>query len=382
MTKISLPAPALSLALSVAMLLIMAPSCRSGADADRNGAAGDTLTRHTRFLTLTDRDGWIEADFPNPWQEGAGYGRLALIERDAPMPALPAGITPVRVPLERSVVTQAVHMGAIEELGALDRVTGVADAEFITLPSVKKRLAEGTMTNCGIATEPSIERIIEADADAILMSPYADSDHSALRKMKIPVIEMADYMETTPEARAEWLRLLGILYGRRAEADSTFSRSMAEYTRLKNLAAATSERPKVLTEQLTSGVWYVPGAQSYMARLITDAGALYPFARYNTTGSAPLDLAAVIDLASDADIWLLKTFGTPVSLQSLETECQLYSSFKAWQQGNVYVADTKKTHLYEEFPFHPERLLAEYILIFHPELASDLPEARYYHRIQ
>ena len=59
----------------------------------------------------------------------------------------------------------------------------------------------------------------------------------------------------------------------------------------------------------------------------------------------------------------------------------LNDSFKAFKEGNVYACDTYKSHFFEEFPFHPERLLREYTYLFHPELVKDY-QLRYYGKMQ
>lgn len=354
----------------------------SGGGSKELPAGGDTLTRCARALTLIDHGGWTLAEISVPWDSAAPPKRFALVDRGAALPDLPADVTVVRVPLTRAVVGSAVHVAAIDRLGASDAIAGVTEAEYVGTPAVAARIKSGDIADCGTSTAPVVERIINVEPDAFLATPYAESDHSAISRMKIPVVEMADYLESTPEGRAEWLRLIGRLMGRAAVADSLYAESMARYSALKALAASAPERPKVITEQLTSGVWYVPGGKSYMARLLADAGADYPFADNSSTGSLPLDFAAVFDRAGDADFWLLKTYGTPASLKALEADYPLNARMKAWQSGGVYAANTAEVPLFEEFPFQPELLLADYILIFHPSLAPQLPAARYFHKVE
>lgn len=361
--------------------LLFAACSGGGGSRELPGGEGDTLTRAAEALTLIDHGNWTLAEISVPWDSAAPPKRFALVERGAPLPDLPADVTVVRVPLERAVVGSSVHVAAIDRLGASDAIAGVTEAAYVSTPSVAARIKSGEIADCGTSTAPVVERIVNAEPDAFLATPYAESDHSAIARMKIPVVEMADYLESTPEGRAEWLRLIGRLMGRAAVADSLYAASMERYAALKALAASAPERPKVITEQLTSGVWYVPGGKSYMARLLADAGAVYPFADNNSAGSLPLDFAAVFDRAADADYWLLKTYGTTASLKGLAADYPLNARMKAWQSGGVYAANTADVPLFEEFPFQPELLLADYILIFHPSLAPQLPPARYFHKI-
>ena len=43
----------------------------------------------------------------------------------------------------------------------------------------------------------------------------------------------------------------------------------------------------------------------------------------------------------------------------------------SFKQKNIYFCDTERTTLYQDFPFHPELLLKEYIAIFNPQLLPD-----------
>jgi iron complex transport system substrate-binding protein len=84
-------------------------------------------------------------------------------------------------------------------------------------------------------------------------------------------------------------------------------------------------------------------------------------------GSLKLDAAAVLDKAEMADFWLIRSFG-PMTLAGLKESNPLNGHFKAVGDGGVYVCDTSVSPLFDEFPFHPERLLRDYAIIFHPAL--------------
>jgi iron complex transport system substrate-binding protein len=129
---------------------------------------------------------------------------------------------------------------------------------------------------------------------------------------------------------------------------------------------------------LTDGYWFVPGGESYMAKIIEDAGGDYPWSTDTHNGSLQLDFSTVYAKAADADFWLVKSYGHDITLSDIESMSHLNGQFKAFKDGNVFVANTAVVPLYEEFPFHPEKLLEEYIKIFHPEIITG--ETRYYKR--
>lgn len=347
--------------------------CSCGGNKSSNNIVvnGDTLTVEASLLTIVDCRDYTIADIANPWDSTQLLARYILVDRHTPTPSnLPNG-TIVRVPLQSSVVYSSVHAGVIDEIGASEAITGVCDAQYYKLPTIVGRLKQGGITDCGNSTAPSIERIVELSPEAILVSPFQNAGHGAIEQLHIPIIECADYMEATPLARAEWIKLFGELYGNRLAADSIYRHVASQYSQLARTAASVSTRPTVISEMLTDGVWYVPGGGSYAARLFADAGAYYPWSDNNSTGSLQLDFSAVYDRAHDADFWLIKTFGNNLTLSDLKTANPLNARIKAFANKGVFAANTSTCSLYEDFPFHPERLLREYINIFHPGVLPD-----------
>lgn len=369
------------LCLASAVLAISMASCGGKKQTETSGApAGELLTAHARLLRMERMPQYIKVDIANPWDTAAApLGRYVLVERGVVPDSLPEGYRRLDVPLQRSLVYSSVHTGALAEMGASDAVAAVADGRYFTDEPMRTRIASGAVADVGSSTSPSVEKIVAIGPDAVLLSPFENAGHGALDNLGIPLVECADYMEPTPLARAEWIKLLGALYGRLPQADSIYSAVERDYKALAARAAEAQSHPLVLTEKLTSGYWFVPGGASYMARMIEDAGGRYPWEGNTSAGSLQLDFSAVYARAADADVWLIRIFGGSLSLDDLRDEYVLNSQFGAFKSGRVYVANTAEVPLFDEFPFHPERLLAEYAAIFHPE--ADFGSLRYYRKI-
>lgn len=354
--------------------------CRGG-NSEGALAGGDTLTHEATLLTLVDFKDYVVADVADPWNDGKRLARYILVDRDARPDSLPEG-TVVEVPLESSLVYSSVHAGAVDELGAIGRVTAVCDAPYFKIPAIVKGLKDGSVTDAGQSSSPSIETIIGEHPAAILASPYQNAGYGAIAKLGIPIIECADYMEQTPLGRAEWIKLLGVLYGDRAKADSIYSKVSRTYASLIDSAANVSVvMPTVVSERVSDGVWFVPGGHSYQARMFDDAGGRYPWAADTTAGSLQLDFPSVFDKAHDADVWLIRTYGHDLSLDELGSDYGPNSRMKAFDRGGVYGCNTAESMIFEETPFHPDLLLREYINIFYPGYLHD-SKLRYYKRVE
>ena len=238
--------------------------------------------------------------------------------------------------------------------------------------------------------QPDIERIISLKPEALLVSPFENSGgYGKLDKLHIPIIEAADYMETSPLGRAEWMKFYGMLFDK--NADSLFTRIEQDYLHLKAVAKKLPQGLSVLTERKTGSVWYVPGGQSTIGILLKDANARYVFEDDSHSGSLAMSPEQVLSKGKDIDVWAFKYFGgAPLTRAQLLQEYDGYKALRCFANPQIYELDTSTEPYFELTSFHPEILLREFILLSHPadhakfsKYAEDirmLGTLRFYHR--
>lgn len=390
--------------------LLMA-ACQGGKTAAADAEAGDTLEmKYAKLLTIVKHgDGeeasdeaegvdyqYAEAIIANPWKAGTMLHRYILIpkgkEGDKTVAMLArrrstgarCTTDTVRTPLESNLVFTAPHCQLLTELGCQNAITGVCDKAYINIPDIKSRAQADAkvahpIMDCGSSMQPDIERIIALHPEALLISPFENSGgYGKLDKLRIPVIETADYMETSPLGRAEWIKLYGLLLGS-SKADSLFSAIEKEYLQLKAEAAKLPLGLSILTERKTGNVWYVPGGKSTMGILLRDAHARYIFADDTHSGSLSMSPEQIIAKGNQVDVWAFKYFGgNALTKQDLLAEYQGYQALKAFQTGTVYETDTSCEPYFELTSFHPEILLREFIILSHPEAGDKFGKLRFY----
>jgi len=360
--------------------LLVLPACRRSDTRQRNDEAqSQSMVTAAQLLEMSHESGYTLATVKDPWHTGGVLHRYALVPRDSVVPSnLPPDVTVVRTPVSHALVYSAVHTSLLHELGAFDCVRGIVDARYFSDPDITRGLREGTITDCGNSMNPTVERVIEMHPDAILLSPYQDASYGHITKLDVPIVECADYLEYDPLGRAEWVKFYGELVGKRAAADSLYEAVCRAYGQVKERAATATTRPTVVTEMVISGVWNVPGGQSYMARVLADAGGDYLWKDDDHTGSLSLDFNQVLARAQNADYWLIKW--THINtLADLQGAYDLNKEMAAFKNKRVYVCDTEQTRFFEAMPFHPERLLREFAAIMHPELFPDQQFTFYHH---
>ena len=420
-----------------ATVALLMAACQGGKTAAADAEAGDTLEmKYAKLLTIVkhgdgeDASGngegadyqYAETIVANPWKAGTLLHRYILIPKGeegdktvamlAKRRSMGARCTTdtVRTPVERSAVFIAPHCQLMYELGCQQAIRGVCDLNYINISDVRKRAAsagkassekassgkassgnasaQNSIVDCGSSMAPDIERIIALKPEAILVSPFENSGgYGKLDKLHIPIIEAADYMESSPLGRAEWMKFYGMLFGKdknisttaagkaseatlpascELRADSLFAQIEKEYLDLKAEAGKLPKGLSILTERKTGNVWYVPGGQSTIGILLKDANARYIFSDDKHSGSLPMSPEQILAKGSQVDVWAFKYFGgAPLSQVQLLQEYDGYKALAAFSRGNIYQVDTSTVPYFELTSFHPELLLREFIILAH-----------------
>lgn len=415
------------------LALLVLTACQGGKTTAGEAEEGDTLKmKYAKLLTIVkhgekgtaslNNDAedaeyqYAEVNVANPWKAGTLLHRYILIpkgkEGDETVARLALQRTSgmgcttdtVRTPVERSAVFIAPHCQLMYELGCQQAIRGVCDLDYINIPDVKKRAAlsrntaarkasvgnvsagkasvGNSIVDCGSSMAPDIERIIALKPEAILLSPFENSGgYGKLDKLHVPIIEAADYMESSPLGRAEWMKFYGMLFKKdgnapktalaascEPKADSLFAKIEKEYLKLKAEAAGYPKGLSILTERKTGNVWYVPGGQSTIGILLKDANARYIFEDDEHSGSLAMSPEQILAKGKQVDVWAFKYFGgAPLSQAQLLQEYDGYKALAAFGRGNIYQVDTSTVPYFELTSFHPELLLREFIILAHGE---------------
>ena len=364
--------------LLAAVLLCLGACGRGKTGAEGTSLAADTI-RFARNLRIEYFDDYTSVRIRDPWDTLRQRQHYVLVDRNKPVPShLPEGGIVIRVPVEKAVIYTSVHTAIAEQLGALDRVAGVCEPQYITSPEVLRRIGEGRIADLGVSTSPNVEKIIDIGTELIIASPFENSGYGSAEKLGVPIVEAADYMENHPLGRTEWVLFYGLLLGRRAEAEAVFARTERHYFELNAMAADCESRPTVVLERKYGNSWAVPSGGSYIGVIHADAGADYIFRDYAGPRSVHLSFEDVYDRAGDTDFWFLKyDTKAPLTYDLLRQEYEPYANFRPWKERRIFACNTITSTYYEDITLHPDLVLEDLIAIYHPELLPDHVQ-RYY----
>lgn len=366
----------------VLIYICLLSACKGGQDRSVDDNNKAVKLRYSELLDIRRGEEYTTVTVRNPWDSTAILHRYVLIADGKEMPKDISANDIIRVPLKNTAVYTSILCSLMDEIGAMEAIKGVCDVEYIYMDKVRKGVAYGSIIDLGSSMTPNIEKLMDMHPDAMFISPFENSgSYGKLGKLQIPIIECADYMETTPLGRAEWMRFYGMLFGKEQEADSIFAAVEQNYNAMKAIADKQPERPTVVTEMKTGSTWYVAGGKSTVNILITDAGGEYIFKDIESGGAVPYSPEQVFAKAQGADYWLIKyNKATDLTLNELAEAWATNKHMAAYVNKNVYGCNLSKKRFFEETPFHPDILLRDYINILHPGVLED-KEITFYKRL-
>lgn len=282
------------------------------------------------------------------------------------------------------ICLSTTHASMLAALGEESKISGMAFAKRTLDPIIKDAVDAGRIKDLGEGDESAFEQILAIRPDIYFVYPYGDVDYSRFEASGIQCIPIAEYLETHPLGRAEWVKVFGAICGKSHEAEIYFTDIKDAYNEVLEKATLVELHPEVFTGSSYQGQWYAPSGESLIAKFITDAGATYSFAQNKGQSNIQLEFEVLIEQASDADFWGEVVFeSTDPDLNRLiqpEPRLKKFNAFKNEGEG-VFYCNAALSDYFGLGVLRPDQVLADLFAIFHPELAPE-HEPVYFKRLQ
>ena len=319
----------------------------------------------------------------NPWQGAEGV--LYYTEIDTLSPP------------KRIVAMSSSHAAMLEAVGCSDRIVGLSGCQFLYSPTLCKAVADGKVSEVGYDAAFDFEKICALQADIVLLYGVAGEAKTMtgkLDEMHIPYIYIGDYLEADPLGKAEWVVALASLCGVEEEGKALFVEVEMRYNALREKHSTSARKPRVMLNTPYRDTWFMPPHNSYMVRLIEDAGGEYVLTesgkrktenenRRVENTSHPISLEEALKLAMGADFWL--NLGQVASIEELCAVAPHFTKVDAVRLGRVY-NNTKRTNesrgsdFWESGAVRPDVILEDLVKILHNEASTE--ELYYYTKLE
>lgn len=283
----------------------------------------------------------------------------------------------------RIICMSSSYVAYLSAIGCDSVICGISGIDYISDSAVSKRIHDGEIAEVGSDAAPDYEKILALHPDLVAAYSIPGSGFiQHLKSLGVPVLTLNDYLENDPLGRASYIRIFGALTGKEREADSVFISISESYNSIKQIVRQNTQtrNTKALINIPYSDVWYIPGGESYMSKLINDAGGEVLGSIPEQSASGTISIEQAFELSREADVWLNP--GWCNTLKSLYSVNPLFESFGCAR--NVY-NNTLRTSpnggndFWESGALHPELILSDLVQIFHPGILPNTPLNYYIH---
>lgn len=284
----------------------------------------------------------------------------------------------------RIICMSSTHIAMLEALGAVDRIVGVSGKEYVSNPYILANSER--IPDVGYEGNIDYEAIVAAKPDLVLLFSVngASAMELKLRELGIPFLYIGDYVEEDPLGKAEWVVALSEVIGQRSKGEEIIKEIARKYEAEKQKVASLDEKkPKVMLNAPFQDNWFMPSVQSYVAKMVKDAGGDYIYKKNTGSTSMPIDTEEALSLISQADIWM--NISTLKSKDEVLKNFPKFAGAECVRKGNLYNNNALTTpgggnDCYESGVMHPDLVLRDMIKIFYPELVYE--PFTYYHRLK
>lgn len=275
---------------------------------------------------------------------------------------------------KRIVAISSTHIAMLDALGSAEKVVGVSGKDFISNEKVRTNKEVGDI---GFDGNVNYELLLSLEPDLVLLYGVngASSMETKLKELGIPYMYVGDYLEESPLGKAEWLVAVSEVTGQREKGKQVFSGIPVRYNALKKMVGdAALPAPKVMLNTPYNDTWFMPSAESYAVRLISDAGGDFIYKKNTGNASAPVDMEEAYVLASKADVWLYP--GQARTLDEVRKMVPKFTDTPPFRNGRIFNNNRRLTSAggndyFESAVVRPDVVLRDLIRIFHPELVKE-----------
>jgi len=283
----------------------------------------------------------------------------------------------IEVPLTKIVVTSTTHIPMVELLNEEATVIGFPYSKYVSSEKTRQLIDSGNITEIGKENSLNTEILLDLEPEIVVGYSVSSADKSltTIKKAGINVIYNGDWLEETPLGRAEWIKFFGVLFNKEKQADSIFKIIETNYLEAKKIALTAIKKPTILSGAIMSkDIWNLPAGNSFVAQFLKDANLDYLWKNSKGKGSLSLSFESVFDKGVNADFWIAPGYFS--TKEQLLNSNQIYTKFKAFENGNIYTPSTKKgttggVIYYELAPTRPDLVLKDIIKITNTDLLPD-----------
>ena len=332
--------------------------------------------RYAERFEIHKKEGYTVLTVKNPWQGAVNVSEsYFLVRKGAQIPSGVGSSRIIRVPVRKIICMSTTHMAMISALNEESSIKGISGAAFLYEKKLQDLIESNKIADVGYENNINKESIIHIAPDLVIVYGIGSESAGYLSKLKelgIRILFNADYLETNPLGKAEWIKVFGALYNKEKEADSIFTSMAEEYNSLKSfIYASVKEKPSVFLGLPWKDTWFISPGNSYISMIISDAGGEYLWKDIKSEISMPFGIENVYIKALNADFWL--NTGSAKSRDEIISIDNRLGELPSFKNGNIFNNNKRITErggndYWESGSIKPQTILKDIASILHPDL--------------
>jgi iron complex transport system substrate-binding protein len=368
-------------------IITLVLSCNPQGNADNKNSTYSDLNSITvaEGVKIEKGSGSVIVTIKNPWQGASGVNYVYhLVRRGNPIPPDLDSSDVIFVPLQKIICMSTTHLAMISAIGEENSVKAVSGTGYIYSEKLLGKVEKHEVEDVGYDGNLNNELIIKIAPDLIMM--YGVGGESAayvgkLKELGVKVLFNGDYLETDPLRKAEWIKVFGALYCKEELADSLFTYEIRSYDSIRSyIHENLKTRPKVMLGLPYKDTWYISPGNSFVSKLIADAGGDYLWKDTESAVSMPFGIENVYLRALTADYWL--NTGAAKTKNEISSVDKRLEDLPCFRLGHLYNNNNRLTaaggnDYWESGSVHPHIILKDIASILHPDLFPDYNSVYY-----
>lgn len=331
----------------------------------------NTEFKYAKNIRLDQFETYKLISILNPWGSGDTLLTYVLFPKGVENGNLPKANYTIGIPVDRLAPMSASAIGFLDELNAIDKISAITKMQNIYNLSIREKIDKGLILELGFSENINFELLLSSNIDMLIQTPYGPdlSSDNRISEAGIPIIYNADWLETSPLGRAEWIKFIALFIQEDEKADSIFNAIEKDYLDLSAKAKEFKQNDDVIIGALFKDVWYMPSGNSFKAILINDAGSKYYWNSTPNNGSEALGFEVVVKNQLNTNVWIEAPYKTYKDLIAADSR---YGIFAAVKNKNTFhnmkqMHDDGANNYWERGVCKPNEILSDLIRIFHPQ---------------
>ena len=214
--------------------------------------------------------------------------RYLLVPEGYPVPTGYPGAQVIHTPVRSIIAMSSMHIALADFAGVADRITGLGSLSYVSSPEVRQHIKDGKVTAVGIDAGMNDELILTMHPGVLIAMGNPDAGfgrYKTLTDAGVPVLLNAEWLESTPLGRAEWVKLMGALVEKEDFVNKKFDSVARAYNGLAQIGRRASGKPHVIIGMPYKGSWFMSRrVKAIWRNSLRDAGAGYKWADSKGSG--------------------------------------------------------------------------------------------------